>query len=60
MSKGVENQVRHRVSFEVAQYAFADPKRIIYKDLDHRTTEESRYSIVPAFCGRSVATCVIE
>lgn len=27
----------------MAQYAFADPKRIIFKDLDHSTTEETRY-----------------
>ena len=41
--KNLENQEKHGVSFEIAQYAFADPKRIIYKDLDHSTPKETRY-----------------
>ncbi len=41
--KNQENQLKHGVSFEVAQYAFADPNRIIYKDLDHSLPEETRY-----------------
>ena len=40
--KNVQNQKKHQVSFEVAQYAFADPRRIIAKDIDH-SQEELRY-----------------
>jgi len=34
------NQAKHGVSFEEAQLAFKDPKRIIARDLDHSRTEE--------------------
>ncbi|MEA1971155.1 MAG: BrnT family toxin [Thermodesulfobacteriota bacterium] len=40
--KDKENQVKHGVSFELAQYAFADPNRIIAEDLAHNQ-EEQRY-----------------
>jgi len=40
--KDKENQEKHGVSFEVAQYAFADPDRIIAEDLNHGQ-EERRY-----------------
>jgi uncharacterized DUF497 family protein len=29
----LENQAKHGVSFEEAQYAFADPRRVIAEDL---------------------------
>jgi len=32
-NKDKENQEKHGVAFEVAQYAFADPNRIIAEDL---------------------------
>lgn len=36
------NQARHRVAFVEAQYAFADPYRIIAEVLSH-STDEKRY-----------------
>ncbi len=38
--KDAENQKKHGVSFSRAQYAFADPLRVIAKDLAHSQTEE--------------------
>lgn len=40
--KNLQNQEKHQVSFETAQYAFADPDRIIAENLDH-SREEQRY-----------------
>ena len=37
------NQVKHRVSFLEAQYAFADPNRVIARDLEHSESEERFY-----------------
>ena len=37
------NQDKHHVSFGEAQYAFADPKRVIARDLQHSKTEERFY-----------------
>jgi uncharacterized DUF497 family protein len=39
-AKNRENQEKHEVSFEDAQYAFADPNRVIHRDLEHSETEE--------------------
>jgi uncharacterized DUF497 family protein len=36
------NQKKHSISFEEAQYAFLDPRRIIAKDLEH-SKQEKRY-----------------
>jgi uncharacterized protein len=33
--KDKENQAKHEISFELAQYAFADSNRIIAEDLTH-------------------------
>lgn len=41
--KNEENKIKHGVSFEKAQSAFDDPKRIIALDLDHSTKKEQRY-----------------
>jgi len=41
--KDAANQIKHRVSFSEAQYAFADPKRVIAKDLEHSQSEERFY-----------------
>ncbi len=37
------NQKKHGISFALAQYAFADPKRLILEDITHSTEEEKRY-----------------
>jgi len=41
--KDAENQKKHGVSFSRAQYAFADPQRVIAKDETHSQTEERFY-----------------
>jgi len=38
--KDQENQTKHGVPFEAAQYAFADPQRVIAEDLEHSQTEK--------------------
>jgi len=40
--KNLENQEKHGVSFEAAQYAFADPHLLIAKDITHSTKQEER------------------
>ena len=41
-AKDAENLAKHGVSFVLAQYAFADPKRVIAEDRSH-SAEEARY-----------------
>ena len=41
--KDAENRQKHGVSFTRAQYAFADPQRVIAKDTTHSQTEERFY-----------------
>lgn len=41
--KNRESQDKHGVPFEVAQYAFADPNRLIAEDVSHSRTEERYY-----------------
>lgn len=41
--KEPENQQKHGVSFSRAQHAFADPQRVIAKDITHSQTEERFY-----------------
>ena len=41
--KDAENQGKHGVSFIHAQFAFADPKRVIAKDITHSENEERFY-----------------
>lgn len=41
--KDAENQQKHGVSFSLAQYAFADPQRVIAMDITHSQTEERFY-----------------
>ena len=38
-----ENQHKHGVSFGRAQHAFADPKRVIAKDISHSQAEDRYY-----------------
>jgi uncharacterized DUF497 family protein len=39
-NKSIENVVKHNVSFEIAQEAFFDSKRIVIKDTKHSKEEE--------------------
>jgi uncharacterized protein len=39
-AKDRENQLKHGVSFAMAQFAFADPRRVIALDTSHCTDEE--------------------
>jgi len=39
-NKNAENLAKHHVSFQDAQFAFADPHRVIAKDSEHSATEE--------------------
>jgi len=41
--KDLINQARHEVSFAEAQYAFADPNRVIAEDLSHSHSEKRYY-----------------
>ena len=41
--KNTENTKKHYVSFEKAQHAFLDPKRVIAIDHKHSTKSEKRY-----------------
>lgn len=40
------NKEKHGVSFKLAQYAFADPNRVILADISHSTENEQRYFCV--------------
>ena len=42
-AKDLANQAKHGLSFSQAQYAFADPNRIIARDLEHSDEEERFY-----------------
>ncbi len=42
-AKDLANQEKHGISFAQAQYAFADPHRIIAKDLTHSSDEDRFY-----------------
>jgi uncharacterized DUF497 family protein len=41
--KDQENQRKHGVAFAVAQFAFADPGRVIAEDLSHGAAEKRYY-----------------
>jgi hypothetical protein len=41
--KDEENQEKHGVSFAMAQFAFADSRRIIAEDLLHSSSEKRHY-----------------
>jgi uncharacterized protein len=41
--KDLENQQKHNVAFIKAQYAFADPQRVIAADLNHSVDEDRYY-----------------
>ena len=42
-NKDLANQAKHDLSFSEAQYTFADPNRVIAKDLGHGDEEERFY-----------------
>jgi len=42
-SKDKLNQNKHGIPFELAQYAFADPNRIIAEDVSHSQKEKRYY-----------------
>ncbi len=42
-AKDIENQRRHGVTFAIAQFAFADPQRVIAEDLSHSGSERRYY-----------------
>ena len=42
-SKDAENQEKHGVAFSLAQYAFADPHRVIAEDLTHSEDEKRHF-----------------
>ena len=41
--KDLENRKKHGVSFAEAQFAFADPRRVIAEDLSHSGKEKRYY-----------------
>jgi len=41
--KDEENRSKHGISFARAQFAFADPRRVIAEDLSHSSSEPRHY-----------------
>ena len=41
--KDQENREKHGVAFSMAQFAFADPRRVIAEDLSHSSSEKRYY-----------------
>ena len=54
--KNGENIRKHRVSFEEAQLAFVDPKRLVFIDIDHSDEKETRYYCLGKIRGN---TCTV-
>ncbi len=44
-AKGKQNQRKHGIPFVVAQYAFADPRRVVLLDVEHSAEEQRFYCI---------------
>jgi uncharacterized protein len=42
-NKDAENQKKHGVAFSMAQYAFADPCRVIAEDVSHSENEQRHF-----------------
>jgi uncharacterized DUF497 family protein len=51
-NKNLENIEKHGISFEEAQDAFDDEKRIVYEDEKHSTETEKRFYCVGKVCNR--------
>jgi len=45
LTKDRQNQLKHGVSFALAQLAFLDHERVILEDLEHSEEEKRYYSI---------------
>jgi hypothetical protein len=43
--KDRQNQLKHGISFDLAQYAFGDPDRVIAEDVDHSQAEKRYYCV---------------
>jgi uncharacterized DUF497 family protein len=41
--KDQENQAKHGMAFGVAQFAFADPNRVLAEDLSHSSSEKRHF-----------------
>ncbi|RKZ45789.1 MAG: BrnT family toxin [Gammaproteobacteria bacterium] len=52
--KDIENQLKHRVSFDEAKYVFEDPNRIILRDKTHSITEDRHFCI--GIAGNNILT----
>lgn len=50
--KDLKNQQDHGVSFRDARQAFSDPERVILRDIEHSTAEETRYKCVGKVLGK--------
>jgi uncharacterized protein len=44
--KALDNAKKHRISFEQAQQVFDDPRAVPFEDLEHSTTDETRYVMI--------------
>jgi hypothetical protein len=44
--KALANAKKHRVSFEQAQQIFDDPRAVPFEDLEHSTSQETRYVMI--------------
>jgi uncharacterized DUF497 family protein len=42
-AKNRQNQAKHGVTFDIAQWAFMDPRRVIAEDLEHSESEKRYY-----------------
>lgn len=42
-TKNAVNLEKHQISFQEAQFAFTDPRRVIARDVEHSETEERFY-----------------
>jgi hypothetical protein len=51
-NKSKTNKKKHKVSFEKAQLAFKDKKRIIYEDITHSTKIEKRHYCIGKIEGK--------
>ena len=54
--KDEENQAKHGVSFVEAQWAFADPHRVIAEDVAHSSAETRYYCFGPGSPGHPDGT----
>ncbi|MEW6218543.1 MAG: BrnT family toxin [Thermodesulfobacteriota bacterium] len=52
--KDLENQVKHGVTFALAQHAFLDPHRVIVEDVSHSADEDRFYC--PGRAGGGILT----